>query len=66
MCSSTWLKPAPSQRPSWTLPVCAHACADTTGAERSSRKMTVRPLSSVVTVVPGGMAGREVDEFVER
>src|SRR5208283_3708964 len=34
-----------------------HACADTTGALRSSRTMTVRPLSSVVTVTPGGNDG---------
>jgi hypothetical protein len=39
------------------LPAMAHACAETTGALWSSRTMMVKPLSSVVSVTPGGMDG---------
>src|SRR5262245_6318085 len=39
------------------LPAMHHACAETTGALRSSRTMMVRPFSSVVSWTPGGMDG---------
>ena len=60
MCSSTCDRPAPSQRPSWMLPAMHQACAETTGALWSSRTMMVRPLSSVVSVTPGGSDGNFV------
>src|SRR5205809_3545817 len=57
MCSSTCDRPAPSHLSSWMLPLMAHAWADTTGALWSSRTMTVRPLSRLVSLTPGGSAG---------
>ena len=57
MCSSTWERPAPSQSPSSTLPARHHACALTTGALWSSRRMICRPLSSVTKRTPGGTNG---------
>src|ERR1017187_3560384 len=57
MCSSTCDRPAPSHFPSWMLPAMHHAWAETTGALWSSRTMRVSPLSNVVSLTPGGMAG---------
>src|SRR5437773_898849 len=39
------------------LPAMHQACAETTGALWSSRRMSVRPLSSVAMRVPNGQTG---------
>src|SRR5258705_4501339 len=57
ICSRTCDRPAPSQRPSSTLPALHQAWAETTGALWSSRMMSVRPFSRVSSRTPGGMAG---------
>src|SRR6186997_3393597 len=41
------------------LPARDHACAETTGADLSSRMMSVNALSSVTIRTSGGMAGME-------
>ena len=51
--------------PSWMLPAIAHACADTTGALWSSRTMMTRPLSSVVSLTPGGSAAMSLADECE-
>jgi len=43
------------------LPAMHHAWAETTGALWSSRTMMVNPLSSVVSVTPGGIAGMALE-----
>src|SRR2546430_862446 len=65
MCSSTCDRPAPSQRPSWMLPVMHQACAETTGALWSSRTIRVRPFSRVVRRVPAGHRGISPPDFLE-
>src|ERR1700722_9226497 len=57
MCSNTCERPAPSQRPSWMLPLIDHDCAETTGTLWSSRTITVRPFSRVVRGTPSGIDG---------
>ena len=52
MCSKMWESPAPSHCPSWTLPARHHACAETTGALRSSRTIIVKPLGKEASQVP--------------
>src|ERR1043166_8369552 len=42
------------------LPARHHACAETTGADLSSRMMSVSALSSVTIRTSGGMAGMEL------
>lgn len=52
MCSKMWESPAPSHCPSWMLPERHHACAETTGALRSSRTIIVKPLGKEASQVP--------------